>query len=128
LNNKLSKIIDRSFVFCLDQFILHSEEPLIDVSKVDLWHEGNKNDGWQVDYVNIIDNKTNTSYCFPVNAMLDRNSGLKQTFVHLENPSINAFCKEQAAAMKKTHSYTSVSKRLKSNKSNGNYTVRTKTG
>jgi hypothetical protein len=115
-------------IFYLDQFILHSEQPLNDISKVDLWHEGNKNDGWQVDYINIIDNKTNTSYCFPVNAMLDRNSGLKQTFIHLENPSINAFCKEQTAAMKKIHSYTSVSKRLKSDKSNGNYTVRTKTG
>jgi hypothetical protein len=101
---------------------------LNDVSKVDLWHEGTKNDGWQVDYINIIDNKTNTSYCFPVNAMLDKNSGLKQTIIHLENPSINAFCKEQARAVKKTHSYTSTSKRLKFDKSTRNYTVRTKTG
>ena len=77
---------------------------------------------------NILDNKTNTSYCFPVNAMIDRNSGLKQTTVHLENPSINSFCKQQTEAMKKSHSYTSVSKRLKSDQSTRNYTVRTKTG
>jgi hypothetical protein len=101
---------------------------LNDVFKLDLWHEGNRNDGWQVNYVNIIDNKTNTSYCFPVNAMLDRNSGLKQTIVHLENPSINIFCKEQAEALKKTPNYTSVSKRLKPDKSTRNYTIRTKTG
>jgi len=60
--------------------------------------------------------------------MLDKNSGLKQTIIHLENPSINAFCKEQAAAVKKSHSYTSTSKRLKSDKSIRNYTIQTKTG
>ena len=115
----------RSKNISLDQFLVHTDEPLTDISAIDLWHEGTRNDGWQVDYVNILDKKSKASYCFPVNAMLDRNSGLKQTSVHLENPSINAFCKEQAQAMKKTHSYTSVSKR---HKSNGNYTIQTKTG
>jgi len=60
--------------------------------------------------------------------MLDKNSGLQQTIVHLENPSINVSCKEQSAAVKKSHSYTSSSKRLKSDKSIRNYTVQTKTG
>lgn len=122
-------IFDCNHIFFLDHFIVDTKEPLNDVSKVDLWHEGTKNDGWQVDYINILDNKTNTSYCFPINAMLDRNSGIKQTVVHLKNPSINAFCKEQTEALaKKTHSYTSVSKKLKSDKSKGNYTIQTKTG
>ncbi len=117
------------YQFSLDNFIIHTEESLGDVSKLDLWHEGDKNDGWRVDYINIIDNKTNRSYCFPVNAMLDKNSGLQQTIVHLENPSINVSCKEQSlAAVKKSHSYTSSSKRLKSDKSIRNYTVQTKTG
>jgi hypothetical protein len=61
--------------------------------------------------------------------MLDQNSGLNKTILHLENPSINAICKEQAEAIKKTHSYTtSPSKRLKSDKLSRNYTVQTKTG
>ncbi|CAF3808973.1 unnamed protein product [Rotaria sordida] len=111
-----------------DHFIVHTDEPFDSIAKLDLWHEGNKNDGWQVDYVNIIDNKTNTSYCFPVNTMLDQNSGFKQTSIHLENPLINIFCKEETEAIKKSHSYTSISKKLKSDKLSRNYTVRTKTG
>ena len=118
----------RHLISSSDHFIIHTEEPLDEVSQLDLWHEGNKNDGWQVDYINIIDNQTNTSYCFPVNSMLDQNSGLRQTKIHLENPSINVPCKEQTEAMKKTSSYTSASKKLKSDKSARNYTVRTKTG
>lgn len=61
--------------------------------------------------------------------MLDKNSGIKQTIVHLENPSIDAFCKEQTEAlMRRTHSYTSVSKKLKSDNLYENYTIQTKTG
>jgi hypothetical protein len=60
--------------------------------------------------------------------MLDKNSGLKQTNIHLENPFINVPCKEKNEAIRKTHSYTSASKKLKSDKSSRNYTVRTKTG
>ncbi|CAF4049780.1 unnamed protein product [Rotaria sp. Silwood2] len=112
----------------IDHFIVHTDEPFDDISKLDLWHEGNENDGWQVDYVNIIDNKTNISYCFPVNTMLDQNSSLKQTSIHVENPLINVSCKEETEAIKKSHSYTSVSKKLKPDKLSRNYTVRTKTG
>ncbi len=112
----------------LDHFIIHTQESLDGVSKLDLWHKGNKNDGWQVDYVNVIDNKTNTSYCFPMNTMLDQNSGLRQTSVHLENPLINVSCKEEIETLKKDQNYTSTSKKLKSDKSSRNYTVRTKTG
>jgi hypothetical protein len=56
--------------------------------------------------------------------MLDQNSGLKQTNIHLENPSINVPCKEEA----ESQIYTSASKKHKSDKSSRNYTVRTKTG
>lgn len=117
-----------SFFSCSDLFLLDTKKSLANVSKVDLWHEGNKNDGWQVDYVQIYDKKTDKSYCFPVNTMLDKNSGLKRTAIRLEKPSINAFCKQQAEALKHSHSETTISKRHKSDKSTKNYTVRTKTG
>ena len=39
------------YLFLLDHFIINTENSLEDVSKVDLWHEGTKNDGWQVDYI-----------------------------------------------------------------------------
>ncbi|CAF3508369.1 unnamed protein product [Rotaria sp. Silwood1] len=111
-----------------DYFIVHTDEPFDDISKLDLWHDGHKNDGWQVDYINIFDNKTNTSYCFPINTMLDRNSGLKQTNIHLENPLINVSCKEETEAIKRNRSFTSTSKKLKSDKLSRNYTIQIKTG
>ncbi|UJR34141.1 hypothetical protein I4U23_021548 [Adineta vaga] len=107
-----------------DHFIIDTQETLDGISKVDLWHKGNKNDGWHVDYINIIDNKTNISYCFPINSTLDQNSGLKQTNIHLENPLINLSCKD------KSHRYslTTTTKKLKAEKFSRNYTIHTKTG
>ncbi|CAF1098753.1 unnamed protein product, partial [Adineta ricciae] len=107
-----------------DHFIIDTQETLDGVAKIDLWHKGNKNDGWHVDYINIIDNKTNTSYCFPINATLDQNSGLKQMNIHCENPLVNTSCKD------KSHRYSVVAttKKLKSDKFSRSYTIHTKTG
>ncbi|CAF1350708.1 unnamed protein product, partial [Adineta steineri] len=102
-----------------DNFLIDTEEPLDGVSKLDLWYKGNKNDKWQVDYINITDNKTNISYCFPINTILD----LTQSNLHFENPLINVSCKEENEL-----SYTSISKKLKSDRLSRNYTVQTKTG
>jgi len=100
------------------------------VKKLELWHEGDKDDGWQVDYVEIIDNKAGDSYCFLVNAMLDKNSGLKETHVLLENPSLNVPCSNEYKAMKKTQNITSTSmtNSPKNDKIQRNFTIRTKTG
>jgi hypothetical protein len=101
------------------------------VRKLELWHEGDKNDGWQVDYVHVIDNKTGDSYCFLVNAMLDKNSGLKQTHILLENPSINVPCSDESKPMKKTNNITSTNltnTSQKNDKIQRNFSIRTKTG
>lgn len=100
------------------------------MKKLELWHEGDKNDGWQVDYVEVIDNKTGDSYCFFVNAMLDKNSGLKTTHVLLEYPSINIPCSNELKTAKQRLNTTSTSmtNSPKNNKIERNFTIRTKTG
>lgn len=114
----------------LDQFDVGTRKNLDGVKKLELWHEGDKNDGWQVDYVDVIDNKTGDSYCFLVNAMLDQNSGLKKTNILLENPSVNVPCLDQFKNMKKAHdtTLTSMADSQKNEKIQRNFTVRTKTG
>ncbi|CAF4389276.1 unnamed protein product, partial [Adineta steineri] len=52
-----------------NQFDIGTSEMLEGISRVELWHEGNKNNGWQVEYIQLIDNQTNTSYCFPVHGL-----------------------------------------------------------
>lgn len=81
-----------------------------------------------MDYINIIDNKTNTSYCFLINAILHRNSGLKHSSIHLENPSINSSCTAKFNEIEQSHNYPSVSKKLRTDKLSRNYTVQIKTG
>ncbi len=83
-----------------------------------------------MDYIEVIDNKTGDSYCFLVNAMLDQNSGLKDTHILLENPSVNVPCSDEFKAMKKTHNITSTSmtNSQKNEKIQRNFTIRTKTG
>jgi hypothetical protein len=115
--------------FFLDQFDIGTGELLDGVARIELWHEGDKNDGWQVEYVQIIDNQTNTSYCFPVRGMLDKNSGLKRTHVLLENPLINVSCPDQIDAPKRNRMNTDVSSsKKKKEKLERNFTIRTKTG
>ena len=83
-----------------------------------------------MDYVNVIDNKTEDSYCFLVNAMLDQNSGLRKTHILLENPSINVSCPDQFKTMKKAHdnALATMADSQKNEKTERNFTVRTKTG
>ena len=113
----------------LDQFDIGTDEPLVGIARLELWHEGDKNDGWQVDYVQIYDNQTNTSYCFPVNSMLDKNSGLKDTHVLLEKFVTDVPCPQQIEALKakRTNSDVTNSKNKKE-KHQRNFTIRTKTG
>lgn len=108
-------------------FDVGTRQNLDGVGKLELWHEGDKHDGWQVDHVQIVDNKTGDSYCFPVNAMLDKNSGLKTTHVLLENPLVNTPCSaDQRKAMKKAKFMASASE--KEGEIQRNFTIRTKTG
>jgi hypothetical protein len=118
------------FFLITDQFDVGTRQELDGVKQLELWHEGDKHDGWQVDYVNVIDNKTGDSYCFLVNAMLDQNSGLRKTHILLENPSINVPCADQFKTMKKAHdnTLTSIADSQKNEKIQRNFTVRTKTG
>ena len=96
---------------------------------MELWHEGDQNAGWQVEYIQIYDNQTNTSYCFPVHAMLDQNSGLKQTHVLLEKPLINVSCPNQTELFKRDQNNTDVNDaKRKKEKAQRNFTIRTKTG
>ena len=104
-----------------------TNETLDGVRKLELWHEGDRNDGWQVDYINVIENQTGHTYCFLVNAMLDQNSGLKKTHVLLENPSVNIPCSDQFKAMKKGHTNT-LANYTKNDKIERNFSIRTKTG
>lgn len=116
--------------FIIDQFDVGTRHSLDGVKKLELWHEGDKNDGWQVDYIQVIDNKTGDSYCFLVNAMLDKNSGLHDTHILLENPSVNVPCSDEFKTMKKNHNITSTSMTNsgKSDEIQRHFTVRTKTG
>ncbi len=119
------------YLFIIDQFEVGTHQDLNGVKKLELWHEGDKNDGWQVDYIEITDNKTEDSYCFLVNAMLDKNSGLKDTHILLENPSINVPCSDELKTMKKTTpniTSTSMTNSQKSDKIQRHFTIRTKTG
>jgi len=117
-------------VFITDQFDVGTRKSLDGVKKVELWHEGDKNDGWQVDYIGVIDNRTGDSYCFFVNAMLDKNSGLKKTHVLLEYPSVNVPCSDEVKATKKMLNTTStrLTDSPKNDKIERNFTIRTKTG
>lgn len=100
------------------------------IRRLELWHEGDRNDGWQVDYVEVIDNQTGDSYCFLVNGMLDVNSGLKLTHVFLDNPSINMPCSDEFQDQKRMK-YRKLS-HANSSKDNQviqrNFIIRTKTG
>jgi hypothetical protein len=116
-------------IFILDQFDIGTCESLVGVSRVELWHEGDKNDGWQIEYIQIYDNQTNTSYCFPIYSMLDENSGLKQTHILLEKPLINLSCPEQTETLKRDRINTDItSSKKKKDKYQRNFTIRTKTG
>jgi len=117
-------------VFITDQFDVGTRKSLDGVKKIELWHEGDKNDGWQVDYIGVIDNTTGDSYCFFVNAMLDKNSGLKKTHVLLEYPSVNVPCSDELKATKKMLNTTStrLTDSPKNDKIERNFTIRTKTG
>ena len=106
----------------IDLFDVGTRQNLDGIKKLELWHEGDKNDGWQVDHVEVTDKKTGDSYCFLVNGMLDKNSGLKMTHILLEYPSINIPCAEQTTAMKKGKDTD------KNGKIQRNFTIRTKTG
>jgi hypothetical protein len=107
-----------------------TRQSLDGVKKLELWHEGDKNDGWLVDYVEVIDNKTDDSYCFLVNAMLDKDSGLKKTHLLLENPSVNVPCSNEFKTLKKMNNTTStsVSHSEKNDKIERHFTIRAKTG
>lgn len=112
-----------------DQFDIGTSQSLDGISRMELWHEGDDNAGWQVEYIQIYDNQTNTSYCFPVHSMLDRNSGLKQTHVLLEKPLINVSCPNQMEVLKRDRITTDVSNtKKKKEKYQRNFTIRTKTG
>ncbi|CAF4350403.1 unnamed protein product, partial [Adineta steineri] len=77
------------------------------VKKLELWYE---NDGWQIDYIVVIDNKTKDSYCFVINEMSNKTSDSKNTHILLEYPSINVLCSKN------------------NNKIERNFTIKTKTG
>ncbi|CAF4483957.1 unnamed protein product [Rotaria socialis] len=111
-----------------DHFDIQPNGLLEGVSRVELWHESDKFIGWQIEYIQVVDNQTDTSYCFRVNTSRDKNYGSKQIHILLENPLINQSCKKQVETIEPHHSYASVSKKLKPDKSSRNYTIRTKTG
>ena len=115
--------------FSSDQFDIGTAESLVGISRIELWHEDDKSDGWQVEYIQVYDNQTNTSYCFPLHSMLDENSGLKQTHVLLERPLINISCPEQTEILKRERMNADVSQSKKNKeKYERNFTIRTKTG
>jgi hypothetical protein len=61
--------------------------------------------------------------------MLDKNSGLKQSHVLLEKPLINVSCSDQIEAIKSDRINTDItSSKKKKEKSDRNFTIRTKTG
>jgi hypothetical protein len=61
--------------------------------------------------------------------MLDKNSGLKQSHVLLEKPLINVSCPDQMEAIKSDRINTDItSSKKKKEKSDRNFTIRTKTG
>lgn len=128
--NQTGKIMfdeNSSIDFRLDLFDVGTNQSLDGVRKLELWHEGGRNDGWQVDYVNVIDKKTGHSYCFLVNAMLDRDSGLRKTHILLENPSVNTPCSEQFTIMKQAHT-TSLVAPTNTDKIQRHFSIKTKTG
>ena len=112
--------------FYLDQFDIGTRDLLNGVSKLELWHEGNKHDRWLVQFIQLMDNQSKTSYCFPVQQMLDPKLGLKQTHIVLENPLINVSCAEQLESIKRSLLNTNSMK--KKDNDERNFTIRTKTG
>jgi hypothetical protein len=61
--------------------------------------------------------------------MLDKNSGLKQTHILLENPFINESCADQNEAIKRHRMNTDLTNaKKKKEKYERNFTIRTKTG
>jgi hypothetical protein len=83
-----------------------------------------------VEYIEITDNNTRDSYCFFVNAMLDKNSGLKKTHVLLEYPSINVPCSDELKTTKKmlNNTSTGIADSQKNDKIERNFTIKSKTG
>ena len=113
-----------------DQFDVATRQALNGVKKLEVWHEGNKHDRWHIDYVQVIDNMTADSYCFPVNDILEYSTATNSSRALLEYPSVNVPCSDEtmvektntkntASEMDDTRSETSAQRK---------FTIRTKTG
>jgi hypothetical protein len=50
----------------IDEFHIGTLNNLSDLQKVHLWHTGDRNDGWNVEWLQIKDIDTDRLYCFPV--------------------------------------------------------------
>ena len=49
-----------------DEFHIGTRNNLSNLDKVHLWHQGNENDGWNVQWIQIYDIDADRLYCFPV--------------------------------------------------------------
>jgi hypothetical protein len=95
----------------IDEFHTGTLNKLSDLQKIHLWHTGEKDQGWNVKWVQIEDIDTNRLYCFPVvdkrnyifvvfvfiyfflkNKWLDSNSDDKTTHVELTEFTVNESC------------------------------------
>jgi hypothetical protein len=50
----------------IDEFHTGTFNDLSDLQKVHLWHTGGKNEGWNVEWLQVEDIDANHLYCFPV--------------------------------------------------------------
>jgi hypothetical protein len=101
----------------LDSFDIGTKESLESLAKIELYHDGTGlGQGWNVEYVNIRDNTTEHSYCFPANKWISNTEHLILDDYVLDEPC-EGVNKEQ------------IESRIDSkDKQKRSFTVRTKTG
>lgn len=85
---------------------------------------------WKLDYIEVLDNRTEISYCFIANFMFNENFDLPSNHILLENPALNVSCSDQLQLVKNLDSPTVMDTSNSKNnyKIERNFTIRTKTG
>jgi hypothetical protein len=104
-------------LFHLDSFDIGTKESLESISKLELYHNGTGlGHGWNVEYVNIVDNITGHTYCFSADKWLNNTEHLI-----LDNYVLDVPCEE----INKERIQSKINTKDKQKRS---FTVKTKTG
>ncbi|CAF1448382.1 unnamed protein product, partial [Didymodactylos carnosus] len=124
-----------------DAFVVCSVKDLDGISKVELWHEAEKHDRWDCEFVEITENRTGDRYCFPVCHVLASDEAkhviLDEFVVNMQSCDEIANQKKDEAERESKLSKTSLTRRksfdngdVKKQKEKHvrKYTIRTKTG